>query len=546
MADQQERGAEIIRDFGRVKGLRTNWESHWQEIAERIWPSMSGMFYDNGAGTTPGAKKTELMFDSTASVALGRFASVVDSLLTPQTAKWQKLIASNRDLMKVRAVRAWFEIATNTLFQHRYGPKSGFVGQNHVNFRMLGAFGTGTMFTDQLATEPGLRYKSVHLGEIYFAENHQGIIDRAWRRFPLTRRQAKQKFGDGLPSQIKSGANDHEVFWFIHCVKPREDIQMERADYRGMAFASYYVSETGQSLVQEGGYTSFPFAIMRYWQGPGEAYGRSPGMEVLPAIKTLNEEKKVILKQGHRTVDPVLLFHDDGIIDGFSLKPGAMNAGGVNAQGQLLVQTLPTGNLAITKELMDDERIVINDAFLTSIFQILVETPQMTATEVLERTREKGMLLTPTVGRQQSEYLGPLTERELDVLSRQGILPPMPGELIEAKGEYSIEYDSPLSRAMRAEEAAGIMRSLQGTIEIVNITQNPEPLDHYNFDVIIPETAEIQGAPLRWMNSPEVVKAKREARAAQVQQQTEIQAMPGMAAMVKAGAVAAKTGGTPQ
>ena len=40
--------------------------------------------------------------------------------------------------------------------------------------------------------------------------------------------------------------------------------------------------------------------------------------------------------------------------------------------------------------------------------------PQMTATEVIERTNEKGILLAPTIGRQQSEYLGPMIERELD------------------------------------------------------------------------------------------------------------------------------------
>ncbi|MDN8888877.1 portal protein, partial [Staphylococcus aureus] len=80
-----------------------------------------------------------------------------------------------------------------------------------------------------------------------------------------------------------------------------------------------------------------------------EIYGRSPAMNVLPAIQTLNEEKKILIKQGHRVVDPVLLAHDDGVMDGFSLKPGALNYGGVNAQGQKLVHTLDTGNVAVGK-----------------------------------------------------------------------------------------------------------------------------------------------------------------------------------------------------
>jgi hypothetical protein len=78
-------------------------------------------------------------------------------------------------------------------------------------------------------------------------------------------------------------------------------------------------------------------------------------MMILPALKTLNAEKRMFLKVGHRAADPVLLTYDDGVVD-FSMRPGAMNKGGVNKDGRLLVNTLPTGNLQITKEMMDEER----------------------------------------------------------------------------------------------------------------------------------------------------------------------------------------------
>lgn len=541
MADpaQESLVSEIMADFAMVSGGRSNWETHWDEIARRIWPGMVGTFYANGTGKQEGEKGTAEIFDSTASVALGRFAAVVDSLLTPQNARWHRLTASNPDVQKIREVRKYFEQATDVLFKYRRAPKANFIGQNHTTFRQLGAFGTGPMFIDQLTGEPGLRYKAVSLGQVYFAENHQGIVDRAWRRFPMTARQMKQRWGeDRLPDIIKGEKNPQAKFWVVQCIKPREDRDFGRLDYRGMAYASYYVSETGRALLEESGYTSFPFAVSRYWQGADEVYGRSPAMEVLPAIKTLNEEKKIILKQGQRTVDPVLLFHDDGIMDGFSMKSGAMNPGGVSAEGRLLVQTLPTGNVAVGKDLMDDERVVINDAFLVSLFQILVETPEMTATEVMERTKEKGILLTPTVGRQQSEYLGPLIERELDLLARQGLLPPMPGVLREAAGDYTVEYDSPLSRAQRAEEAAGLFRTLEATLRTVEITQDPSPLDHFNWDTIVPEISEINAVPLRWMNDLDQIKAIREGRAQAQQQQTDIQAAPGVAAITKANAAA--------
>jgi hypothetical protein len=177
-------------------------------------------------------------------------------------------------------------------------------------------------------------------------------------------------------------------------------------------------------------------------------------MMVLPALKTLNAQKKTLLKQGHRAADPVLLTADDGLVD-VSLKPGALNKGGVSSDGKPLVQASCPPARSRSREMMQEERELINDAFLVTLFQILTESPQMTATEVIERTNEKGILLAPTVGRQQSEYLGPMIDRELSLLAEMRLLEPMPPAIREARGEYHVNYTSPLARAQRAQEVAG-------------------------------------------------------------------------------------------
>ncbi len=540
----EELAREIIQEFNQIAGERGNFETQWREIAERIYPGQSAKFSALSGFEADGKKRTDNIVDSTAVLALQRFGAILDSLLTPRNQKWHRLMASNDYLNKDRAVKLYFEQVNNLLFKYRYAPRSNFASQNQQNYMSLGGFGTGCLFTDELYGDPGLRYRAIHLGEIYFMENHQGMVDRAIRSFMLTARQAKRQFGeDNLPEKILKAKETSEKFQFLHCVKPRDEgYDPNRLDYRGMPFASYYVCVLGQSVVKQGGYNTFPYAISRYTQSVNEVYGRSPAMDVLPAIKTLNEQKKAFLKQGHRALDPILLAFDDGIVDGFSFKPGAMNAGGVSADGRPLVHALPVGNLAVGKEQMDDERQLINDSFLVSLFQILVETPQMTATEVMERTREKGILLAPTIGRQQSEYLGPLADRELDVLARQGLLPPMPPVLLEARGEYRLEYDSPLTRAQRAEEAAGLMRTVENALSIVNVTQNPEPLDHFDWDVIIPEIADIQAVPAKWLRSIDQVQAIRQGRAQQMAQQTAIQAAPGAAALIKSTAVARQGG----
>lgn len=542
MADTPDRiGEEVMDEFGRAASNRGNWETHWQEIAERVFPMHVDTFYSHNKNAsevyTPGRKKRDLVFDSTAARALNKFSAILDSLLTPRNQTWHRLVSSEPTLNKDRQVRLWFEEVNRLLFKYRYAPSANFASQNQMTYKSLGAYGTGATFIDTLDDETiGFRYKHIHLGDLYFMENHQGIIDRVFRRFHMTARQAMQKFGDALPDQIKEKAKTRpeDIFYFVHRVSVNKNRDPERLDSRGKRYLSHYVSEVGKKAVQEGGYNSFPYSVSRYEQAPNEVYGRSPAMEVLPEIKTANEQKKTMLKQGHRAVDPVLLAHDDGIIDTFSLKPGAINAGGVDKNGRAMVQALPVGSLAAGQELLNDERAAINEAFLVTLFQILVDTPQMTATEVLERTKEKGMLIAPTSGRLQSEYLGPLIERELSLAIELGLVSPPPPALVEAQGEYRIEYDSPLSRAQRAEEASGILRSVETALQIVNVTQSPEPLDHFNWDVIIPEISSIQGVPASWMRDPQVIQQMRESRAEQAQVEQAIQAGPSVAAVAKA------------
>jgi len=546
MAYEDELGASICRDAEQMIAEKSTLASHCDEVARLVLPTFRNTFFPYGENTI-GEKKTDDQIDSTSELALSRFSAIIDSLLTPRNSFWHSLEASNPDLQKIRAVRLWFEDTTRRLFRLRYAPTANFASQNHMTFMQLGAWGNGPMFVDKnsgIDGTVGFRYRALPFGEIYLKENHQGVVDTFIRMFQMTAKQAVDQWGttgrlpEAIVSKNKAGT-DQTKFWFIHKVCPRHhDYDPRRMDMKGKKYASYYVSKEGKKLIHEGGYNSFPLPTARGDQAPGEPYGRGPAMQVLPAIKTLNAQKRIVLKQGHRTVDPVLLTHDDGIAS-FSMKPGALNIGGVNSDGRPLVQPLPIGNVMIGKELMDDERAVINDAFLVNLFQVLLNDPKvLTATQVVEMANQKGILLAPTVGRQQSDYVGPLIERELDLGLELGLFAPMPQELIEAKGDYQIVYTSPMARVAKAEENAGFVRSVETTLQIVNVTQDPSHLDRFNFDLALPEMAINNGTPERWMNGDDAVAQKRQERAARAQAELDIQAGPAAAAMVKAQAAA--------
>lgn len=515
---------DLIKEQQQLESNRGHWETHWQEIAERVLPRASEFNRSESKGT----KRTEKVFDSTACLALERSAAAMESMLTPRAQKWHNLRATNEDVNKDREASLWLEEVNKLLFQYRYQSRANFASQKHEDFLQLMAFGTSTMFVDALDAG-GIRYRTVHLAETYLAENHQGIVDTYYRKFKMSAHQAQTKpqWQGTLPERIAKATNPHEEFEFLHCVKPRMDIDPNRRDARGMPWVSIYVSMEGRQILSEGGYRSFPYSVSRYVTAARETYGRSPAMTVLPDIKMLNEMAKTDIRAVHKLVDPPLLLHNDGILGGGSMgvnmRPNGLNYGGVNADGRQLIQPLSTGaRVDIAEEKMEQKRRTINDAFLVTLFQILVENPQMTATEAMLRAQEKGALLSPAMGRQQSESLGPMIERELDILQTQGLLPEMPPVLIEAQGEYDIVYDSPLSRLQRAEEVTGIGRTLEMIAPFAQY--DPSVLDVFDPHEIARITAEVNGVPTMALRSREqfeqMMASKQEAESMQNMAQT--------------------------
>lgn len=524
------RADDIIRRQEAMASSRTIFEQHWREIAERILPR-SDHFRVN---RNPGDKHTDKVFDSTANLALERFAAAMESMLTPRTQKWHRLKCLDEDLNEDPEVRVYLDAVTDLLFNVRYSPRANFASQAYETYMSLGAFGTGGLFIDD-AIGKGIRYRSVHLSEMFVAENHQGVIDTVHRRFMMTARQAAQRFGESVlsPTIKASLEKDAErTFEFIHSVGPNQDMQSDKKNYKGMPIYSCYVSIDGKSIVSEGGYRSMPYAIGRYVTGPKEIYGRSPAMTVLPDVKMLNEMSKTVIRAAQKIVDPPLLLQEDGALGAFDLRPGALNFGGVDQQGQQVVHPLQTGGrVDIGMEMMDGRRKVINDAFLVTLFQILVDSPQMTATEAMLRAQEKGALLAPSMGRQQSELLGPLIERELDILAHAGALPPMPQALIDAGGVIEVEYVSPLNRAQRAEEGIAIMRTLEAVTPLSQV--DPSVLDVFDPEAIARELADINGVPAKVMRTPDQIAAMKQQQAQAAQAQQLLQAAPVASGVVK-------------
>ncbi|MDR0882569.1 MAG: head-tail connector protein [Candidatus Adiutrix sp.] len=412
---------QIIKRFEGLEAGRREMERAWRKCADYVLPRLA---------PAPGRG---LIFDSTAPLAAPRLGAVLEAVLTPRGRRWHGLApASGRPGLADEYLAEVLDI----LFQARLRPEANFHNQMSEAYLSLGVFGTAVMMVDD---HPGLglRYKCLPLQETYLAENYAGRVDTVFRLYKLTARQALMEFGKNLPEPIQRDAadpgrleNEHE---FIHGLFPRRDLEPGRAGPLQMPVASIQVARAARQVVRESGYRVMPLAVSRFGVSPGQVYGRSPAMEAMPDIVQINAMKKTLLRAAEKMVNPPLLLPEDEVLSAFSLRAGSLNYGGLDDQGRQRVVALKLdGQLPIGLSMIEKAREVIEGAFYLKLFQILTETPNQTAAEVWERAREKAQLLGPVLGRQQSELLRPLIDRELDILRAAGALPPPPagwGEL---------------------------------------------------------------------------------------------------------------------
>jgi len=163
--------------------------------------------------------------------------------------------------------------------------------------------------------------------------------------------------------------------------------------------------------------------------------------------------------------------------------------------------------------MIEGERADIRTGFLEDFFKILTDpSDRMTATQVLEMVGKQGVLVAPYAGQYETEKQNPVTMRDLDLAMAAGQIDPFPDVVLEAGAYPKIEYENPLTRMARAEEAAGLTRWFEAMTPLAQI-DNGAVFDHIDTDNAAPGLADVLGVRPSWVATPAQVAAKRKARA---------------------------------
>jgi hypothetical protein len=289
-------------------------------------------------------------------------------------------------------------------------------------------------------------------------------------------------------------------YCIIHAVEPIPDTER---------YASYHVLKDKPIMLRESSFNEKPYAVPRWTKISSEIYGRSPSMKALPDIKMLNQMMRTAIRAAQKAADPPLMVPDNGFLLPLRTTPGGTNIyrAGMKDRIEPLVHN---ARVDINADMIEQIRVRVRQAFFIDQLQ-LQDGPQMTATEVMQRTEEKLRMMGPILGRLNNELLRPIIDRVFGIMMRKQMFGPVPEAL---KGRnLEVTYVSQISKAQRASEADTFTRVIQSIGPIIEA--QPQVFDNIDADQVLRYHAHIFGLPEEMLRQPEAVEQARGARAQQ-------------------------------
>ena len=522
--------AKQLKDnLSRLMEKRSNFESHWQEVADLMLPRKAEITKERARGD----KRHTLIFDATAIHALELLAASLHGMLTSSANRWFSLRFKETQLNESDEAKEWLEDATTRMYD--VISKSNFQQEIFEAYHDLIAFGTSCLMIEE-DQEDTLLFSARHIKEVYIQENKKGYADTIYRRFKMPAQAAVSKFGfENVSKEIQNitNKNPFDDVDLVHVVRPRVDFDPNKKDKKNMPFQSVYFEYGSGHIISLGGFLENPYVIPRYLKASTEQYGRSPGMNALPDVKVLNKMVENSLKAAAKQIDPPLLIPDDGMLAPIRMSPGSINYYRSGSRDRIEPLNINANN-TITINSENQRRDAINKMF--HIDQLVVtENRNMTATEVIQRQEEKMRILGPVLGRLQSELLSPLIVRVFNILLRNGLFMESPDIL--QKQELKIEFVSPMALAQRGQELQSLMRGLE---IFGSLAQTMPVMDYVDENGLVKNIIDILGLPAKVIKSDAEVEEIRTQRAEQEAQQMEMQQQMAETQMAKNAAPMAK------
>lgn len=516
------------------------WTQNWSDLAEfilprrSIWLTQSTGGYPTPNNMTRGRAINTAIADPTGTYAVRVCSSGLMSGLASPSRPWFKVIPAIRKFEIDAASRVWLDTIEDRMYT--VIAASNFYNSFAQECEDLVVFGTGPNLIYEDDTDIVRLYNPV-VGEYFLSTGSTGRIEGLYRLFVMTVSQIVDFFGiENCPPEIqalwKEKGSQLEVERIIaHSVEPNYPITGDDGQDIGKIPGNftwrelYWVWGANSPVpLSKRGFVDQPFTAARWSTQSNDAYGRSPGMDVLPDILQLQVMTRRMAEAIEKQVRPPLIGDMELKNKPTSTLPGHLtyvsNLGPGKGIRPIYEVNPDVSSMAANIQQIE-KRIQVglfNDLFLM-LEQKVAE--RMTAYEVAQKLQEKLQVLGPVIESLLTESLKPKLKRIFNILKRKGMIDDPPDSL---KGvPLDIEFVSMLALAQKGAATGGIERLMQLVGSMYGVF--PEVVDNINADSTIREYNDLLGNPQKVLRGPEEVQQLRQQKAQQQQQQQQLQSM---------------------
>ena len=396
--------------YKRALDMRDPWLKRWDEARRYTIPTS-----DDDIAT---------LFDSTAADAADNLAASMYSLITPPESLWMTLVPESDASPNAEIATAAFRANLND---------SNFYTTVHQCYMDLVVLGTACLFMAEnpIGASSAFSFTAIPMHDIAILPNvvfhttSMHACDVA-TRFPTWT----------PPADLRDKIEQN----------PEMSLKLVQS-LVGKDFVAWLDvgGDIENNIVSTGTFETNPYIIFRWSLSSGELYGRGPVMRALPDIKTANKVVELVLKNATIAVSGIWQADDDGVINlsNINLTPGAIIPKAVGSSG--LTPLSSGANFDVSQLVLKDLRERIRHAMLADRLGLLSDK-EMTATEIMARNADMMRILGATYGRLLHEFIRPLVDRGLQILSRRGII-----ERVVLNSDAELKYIAPITQMAIAE-----------------------------------------------------------------------------------------------
>ena len=494
----------ILKKVDKLRTLRSQWNSYLEEVYRYAMPNRNTF-----TEFSPGQKKDNQIFDSTAVVATNGFVSRIQTLMVKPWAKWFLFeVGQNIPESERKKLNTELEKISNIVFEEiNY---SNFAEQISSAFFDLAA-STGILMVredERLNAQSSLVFECIPLADVMLDQASDGDIKTVFREIKIPVSQIPYKWKQAKLTQELNDMieqNPDELVELIEGVCYQE----EKGNYN---FILMLKSDEKEFLIDQE-IDESPYIVFREFVVPGETYGRGRLMNVLGDIKSANKIMEYSLASAAMSIAGVYTAVNDGIfnVNTARFAPGAVIPVSSNGQNPTLAPLSNPSNLDVAQFNLQELRRNINNVLLSMPLGNIEEIKGRSATEMSLRQNDFLQQSAAGFNRLQTELLNKIVIKVTHILKKLGKIDP-----IEINGkEIKVKFKSPVSQLQGNEE----LQKMQQFVEFMRAL--PESVSNVlvNFEKIPQDVLDHLDLPEKYIRGESEVKKILQQQAMMMQQQ---------------------------